>query len=351
MNKKSIAIYWEVLTEYRIPILEKLSEHFDIYVFLTSTNNSNHSKCFKLIPVRSYKALGFTFRFSPLLNSFKYDALIFEANLRRFDLLLLLLTPLRNKIVVWGIGVSGSYEKPFNISDRLQKWRNYFFSRSASLIFYSVYPLAIYLEYGVASSKLFVAHNTVCVPEVLHRRLNLKEKNRFCFVGTLHRQKGLEQLLSIYKFCSDQLPAIDIVGDGVLFEDIREFISDNSLSSKVYLHGRLSIGSGLETVLSRCSLNISPLQAGLSIQTCAAFGVPSIVTRSALTGGEIQDIEFNDCGFFVDNLDELESKLILFAQDQTLLYKKCVSSYNFYWKSRTGNEAVRTIKDAIDNIK
>jgi len=147
------------------------------------------------------------------------------------------------------------------------------------------------------------------------------------------------------------LPDIDIVGDGLLLNDISKFISENNLSGKICLHGRLSIDNGLETILSRCSLNISPLQAGLSIQTCAAFGVPSIVTKSALTGGEVQDIEFNGCGFFVENLVELENKLILFAKDQTLLNEKCISSHNFYWKSRTGSEAVGTIKDAINNIK
>lgn len=85
------------------------------------------------------------------------------------------------------------------------------------------------------------------------------------YVSRLHPGKNHNTLLKAVKLLSTKYSFIrlHIVGDGILHEEINQYIIDNKLSKYVTMHGnRLDV----ETILSKCQLGVFPSEyEGLSI--------------------------------------------------------------------------------------
>ena len=73
----------------------------------------------------------------------------------------------------------------------------------------------------------------------------LKEKSEFryvLYVGRLVKNKGLEELLDVFKKLNEKFPDIKliIIGDGSLYDEILSYIKQNNFEDSIFLKGRLS---------------------------------------------------------------------------------------------------------------
>ncbi len=73
----------------------------------------------------------------------------------------------------------------------------------------------------------------------------LKERSEFryvLYVGRLVKNKGLEELLDVFKKLNEKFPDVKliIIGDGSLYDEILSYIKQNNFEDSIFLKGRLS---------------------------------------------------------------------------------------------------------------
>lgn len=239
----------------------------------------------------------------------------------------------KNKVIFHTIGVSASYEKGF---DQVSKWdriRAFFYRRATALAFYTEYPIEKYASMGFPREMMFVAHNTVAVQPI---KENVK-KNSILFVGTLYRQKGIQNLLEVYKKLNGncKLPVLNIVGGGPDFECIQQWINENDMNQLIHLIGAVYDINEKAKYFAKAFACVSPLQAGLAVQESMGYGVPFVTTRHAITGGEIFDIKNGENGVLMEDISQLSYVIMDIANNPSryeLMGLKAQEFYNQYRK-------------------
>lgn len=280
----------------------------------------------------------------------KFDAVLVLSDLHVLSYWLLGFNSFRKyALTFWGIGVSASYEKKIDEDRSLDKIRFYIMNKADSLVFYSTYPIKRYVEDGgMSQDKLFVANNTVQVNE---RIIIPAVKKYFLFVGTLYKEKKIFDLLEAY-FCAHKnnqdIHNLVIVGEGAERNAIEHWIEANNLSSKITLLGAIYDSEKLKDVFRDALVCVSPGQAGLSVLTSMAYGVPFITTEDAITGGEIFNITNAVNGFlYKESIENLTSVLEFVENNPTKVSEMGVAAQNYYFDNRTINQMVDGLYDSL----
>jgi glycosyltransferase involved in cell wall biosynthesis len=238
-NKKILLIV-NYIPNYRLPVYNLIGKQFKLTIATFSDNvliskNINFTQI-HLTPVHFCGFIFFKEKISSLAKQF--DIVISLSDIRLMDCILLGFRQRNFGLIYWGIGVGASYTKKFDGDGFfLNKLRMYLCNRADALIFYSDYPRFKYINFGSSKEKLFVAHNTVQIEDIIE--LN-EYKKYFIFVGTLYKQKNIYELLNAYllyiKKSINILPLV-IVGDGPEIRKIKDWITDNFLEEFVLLKG------------------------------------------------------------------------------------------------------------------
>ena len=258
-----------------------------------------------------YCAIGpFTWHngFKSIIN--QYDVVVFPPYLRMVRVAIMPLLPHKPKLISWSIGVHASYTRPYDLSrkpdfkDRLsQSIQNH----SDACIFYMPEPIEYWKKYGsIDEEKYFVAHNTVEIAPLTTTELG--PRTFILFVGTLYKQKGVEELIKCYALAKGKvgdLPPLMIIGDGPEKRNIKRLIISLDLEDDVVLEGAIFDEIILKDFFSEAILCISPKQAGLTVLKSFGYGVPFVTRRDAITGGEKSNIKDGVNGYFYDTEEEL----------------------------------------------
>lgn len=343
-----VLILNQTIKHYRIPLYNELSAYFALTIGhsgprIPSEKLKADQKIFKSIEIGPFSIIK--------TNLFKfckgYEVVISESNLRYIDRLFLIVSPFRKfKWIAWGIGVSASYQKKFDTDNKLDWFRHWIFGKADAEIFYSNYPITKLEKIGFSSDRLFVAPNTVHINQ---GELNQKWKNSLLFIGTLYKQKNVYELLRNYQeytyTVSDPIPLV-IIGDGPERNGIKTFIETYEL--KVELVGEITNTEKLRNYFSKAIACISPGQAGLSVLTSFAFGVPFITKEDSITGGERLNIINNENGVLYKEESELYQVLIDIHNNRGKYLRMGQSSFNFYKNNRTIKHMAQGFYKAID---
>jgi glycosyltransferase involved in cell wall biosynthesis len=253
-------------------------------------------------------------------------------------------------MLLWGIGVSASYDNHF---DQNKKWdfARYFFGRFAdALIFYSDYPISKYLSRGFKQERLFVAHNTTAVSQDI---CLTAEKNSFLFVGTLYAEKGLAALLRAYQqaaMSEPDMPVLYIIGDGPEKGNIEKLIRELGLAGKVFLKGAIYDMEALKPYYETALACVSPNQAGLSVLTSMGHGVPFVTEKNAITGGEIFNLRHMATGFIYEGGAGALAKTLSWIVNNKLATNDIGrNARDFYVNNRTPEHMAAALADAIES--
>jgi len=161
---------------------------------------------------------------------------------------------------------------------------------------------------GVPANKIVVKPN--CFYSDIVPSKYADRTSQAVFVGRLSIEKGIKEILTIWKLWGHDAPILRIIGSGPLENFTREFIYKNEMSNKVFLLGNRSSNEALieinkSKILVFPSINFEGFP--LVIREAFYFGTP--VFASSL--GSIQEIiNHNDTGILFDPFD-LEKALEL----------------------------------------
>lgn len=350
--KLKVAFINPILPHYRIPLLNILSNEFDLTFFHFGKENTTHDLLFTQVVLKELK-LGPFFISKVNLNKLlkNFDVVISEGNIRYLDRNILIVNPFRKyRWITWGIGVTASYDKLFGTKSINNLIRLFIFRFAEANIFYSDYPLKLYLEYGYPNESLFVANNTV---QVTHNCLESNDKEFILFVGTLYRQKGISELIDIYFEYTKRTSSpkeLHIIGNGPEFEFILDRIKKYKLERFVFLHGEILDEEILSKFFCKSLACVSPRQAGLSVLSSFGYGVPFITRIDAVTGGEILNIESGINGVLYNSDTDLINIFVDISNNPGKYVEMGKNSYAFYNSKRKIEMMASSIQDSINYV-
>ncbi len=153
---------------------------------------------------------------------------------------------------------------------------------------------------------------------------NLSSK-RMISVGRLSKEKGCEDLIQVFnKFKSfDDEWTLDIVGDGVLRENVEELILKYNLEDRVFMHG-FRDKKYINDLLSKSSIYLMCSYTesfGIVLIEAMSYGIPCVAFDSA--EGALDIITDCENGFLISNrdYDEMALKMKFLASDYDLRRK------------------------------
>ena len=352
-SKKKVLILYNKLFHYRIPIFNILADKYDLtVVYSYKANEKDLAQCnfkTKFIPI--IQIWKFVFHKANISNLVKnFDVVIAYGQSTWLSYSSLSLKKNRKfKLLFWSIGAPASYNRKYGDAGKLYHTFNDFFDHQADgLIFYSEPPIEMHKKRGFSKQKMFVANNTV---KVLKQSINPEIKNTILFIGTLYLEKGLDILLDSYLNAYREninISELNIVGGGEQYNDILEWIEKNNLVEKIHLLGPIYDENTKADIFSKSIACISPLQAGLSVLESMGYGVPYITMEDAITGGEAFNIQNNENGLRLDNVDEFKNVILDISKDKEKYIQLGLNAYNHYWENRKPEDMAKGISDAIE---
>jgi glycosyltransferase involved in cell wall biosynthesis len=255
------------------------------------------------------------------------------------------------KFVLFGIGVSASYDKRYDREKKVGWLLKNVIQRADAAIFYDSYPTIKYSAMGVTPEKMFVAHNTV-VGNMLSI-LPLADRNSILFIGSLYKQKGIHLLLEAYQLLLSQggeLPILNIIGDGPEKESVIRWIDKHQLNDKIFVLGSITEEEAVKPYFSRALCCVSPGQAGLSVQKSFSYGVPFVTSYYPVSGGEFTSIIEGVTGFYYDgSVNDLAVtiKKAIGHPELANIFENCSE---FYQRFRSPKFWVKGFTDALQYV-
>lgn len=348
---KKVLIIYNRIWPYRIPIFNLLSKHYDLTVTYSIDNSFDDEVDFKVKKLPGYKLSRFFIHKDSLDDLCKdFDVVIGYGDIGWLSLMKLLFIKNRKyKIILWGIGVRASYNNNYGEKTKWDKVRYYLMKKTDAILFYSKDPIPIYLKEGFEKEKLHVANNTVLVNPILKE----VDRDTILFIGTLYKQKKIYELLNSYFEAykiSDELPNLEIIGSGDEYQNIANWIKENSLTAKIFLRGKIFDEKILCKYFSAAIACISPGQAGLSVLKSMGYGVPYISKKHAITGGEIFNIENGINGVLYEKDAELKDIIVDISRNRNKYIDMGINAQMFYYNYRKPEDMANGIIKAVEFV-
>lgn len=182
---------------------------------------------------------------------------------------------------------SGRVADACRSSARWRRWVKFWFAGATAVVCQSrAWQECAVEQLGFPPESVSVVRNWTATPELLQigRRREARESGpvRLLFVGWLERNKGVIDLLEACRDLSAQHAfTLDLVGDGTVAGEARDFVARHELSDRIRFRGWLQEDE-VRRALQESDVFVLPSRAeGLpnSMVEAMAAGVPVIVTR------------------------------------------------------------------------
>jgi glycosyltransferase involved in cell wall biosynthesis len=353
-----ILILQDSVSKYNIPIYDILSQNYEITIGYLNINELSQDSSIKIKKFKFLRILNIFLITENIISYCKnFEIVIFPADMHHISFCILPFIPFRNfKVIAWTPGIRTSYKVRFDIS-RKKSFYDFLYGhilrKCDALIFYmneSKHFWNNFLDFN----KIFVAHNTI---DVNNNLLNSKtKKNTILFVGTLYKQKKIFELINAYKdtiVINEKFKyyKLEIIGDGEEFQQIKNIINDNILTSNIILRGKITSDVELAHAFNRAIICVSPDQAGLSVLLSMGYGVPFVTRHNSITGGERLNIINDVNGILYNNEEELRAILLdCFTKPHKFL-NIGKNAYSYYVNNATILHMYQGFVNAIKFVK
>lgn len=346
--KLKIAIIYGSLLHYRIALFNAICERYSLTVFTTELAGPDTGIrfAFEIIPARH---LG-PFRFQPglrqKLRRGRFDVCISFLDVAHIDTLLAIFFPVSSRTFSWGAWLTDSRIANFLRVSAVK--------RCEANLFYCYQHVKDIAACGVPVERLYVAHNTVAVSEIIPP-VSSDERNSILFVGSFNARKGLSRLLRIFAEIMPGLPKqvrLVLVGDGPERSKLKSLIKDLKLGERLWMPGRVNNPDDLIAYYARALVSVSLNQAGLSVLQSMGFGVPFLTLTCAISGGEIYNITDRVNGFVVDDNDTAIAEVFQsLANDPALAARTGAAAQKHYLRYATIENYAQGFFDAIERTR
>lgn len=347
MKDKKVVILQKRIKEYRVHLFDGIGEKYDTTLvgYLDPLIKGDNYSVLKL--KHKYWPISFDYLIDKDLHALLKDAdvVIKSTDFRSINNTLLHMAAPKAKIIMYGIGVSASYNEHYDEVDESKQYLK-MIDKSDAVVFYYDYPKTKYVKQGADPDKLFAANNTVYVPEF---RLIRNPKN-ILFIGELYAQKGVDVLIEQYSLAfqkDNEIPNLLLVGDGAERKKLENLVNEKGLTSKVSFLGKITDNEALKGIFESSYICISPRQAGLSVLKSMAYGVPFVTVENAITGGEIFNIKNKQTGLILKSENEIMDVILDCSKNSETYYEMGLKAREFYFKYRTMKQMVNVFDEAI----
>ena len=175
---------------------------------------------------------------------------------------------------------------------------------------------------GVQKEKLFVARNSLDIPEIVQFRQNTPEHERFriIYLGGVLKEKKPDLLIHAF---AKALPRLDesinltVVGEGPYDAVVRDLVAKLNISGRVEFTGGIYSNSELAPYMNSAWISVTPGYAGLNLLHSLAFGVPILVADNEPHSPEISSLVVGSNGeyFTANSADDLADKLVALSRN------------------------------------
>jgi glycosyltransferase involved in cell wall biosynthesis len=347
-HRLRLAIIYGPLLHYRIALFNALSQRYDLTVFTTDYSGSVTGLRFA-IEVTPAWYLG-PIRFQPglrkKLRQGRFDVCIAFLDVGHLDTVAAIFLPISPRTLCWGVWLTGS-----EIANRV---RLAAVRRCDAALFYCWKHLEDVAERGAAVDKLYVAPNTVAVPET-DLLASVELRDSIVFVGSLTPRKGLDRLVCVFAETVPRLPKwirLVIVGDGPERLKLETMAKDLGVEGRVEMPGRFNDPVELAPYYARALVSVSLSQAGLSVLQSMGHGVPFLTIRDSLSGGETLNIADGVNGFVVDDSNTaISAAFEALAGDPAVSAKMGAAARKHYQRYATIENYAQGFFDAIEGTR
>ena len=352
-SRPKVLILQSLIASYRVPIFNIIAEQFDLTVGYYLKDASKEECKFKKQKLKYNQVGPFVWIKSLRKYCNQFDVVIFPNDLHIPCFCLLPFGYRKYKTITWGIGLRASYTRLYDTTRKhtlLDRVSQLTYSKSDASIFYMKKSKDFWKGTSLDLSKVFVATNTTAVLDI-EQKPSLK--NSLLFVGTLYKEKGLYALLSAYKEAACQvqnIPTLNIIGDGDEAQELKQFVVDNKLTDKVFFHGAIFDEAILSSFFQKALLCISPNQAGLSVAKSMGYGVPFVTYEKSITGGERYHITHGINGILYEKDAELTSVIVDASNNPHKYIEMGVQAKSYYDNNATPQHMAQGAIDAVNFV-
>lgn len=345
---KSILILQNEIMLYRKPVFNGLAQWYKVVVLHSGSPSVRSDDLFSEIITSDFQIGRFHLQKQFLLKKIIHD---YDVVIAMFDLAYpVFLMPLfwrkRPMIILWGHRYSSNW--------LACKFRDWLMRKADRLLMYGVEEYDRIISRGIDPSKLFIAWNTVHVPNY-HNYSNAK-KNSLLFVGRLQPSKRIDTIIKEFARIQDSLSSdtiLNIVGSPAynytgIDNELKRLAKTLGIDQKVIFHDRLDDPYRLAEIFSRAYAYISPGPVGLGVLHSFAYGVPVITLNNERHGPEFYNLEHNYNALICNNLTELSDAMRTVCIDTVLSSKLGNAAYKHYVTKRPLSAMLNGFVKAIE---
>lgn len=205
----------------------------------------------------------------------------------------------KRKTFLWGHGLGRK-----RIGNLLRKMMARF---AAGIIFYSKNGACKFPE--IAGTMKLVAPNTIYFKNVESLKIRKSRERCFVFVGRLQRRKKIHIAIDALKLLdAENSYKLIIIGNGECLDDLIKKAEGLDHHKVEFVNGTYD-EEVLACYIATSIAYISPGDAGLGVLHAAAYGTPSIVSKYAKNGPEIDTFAEDEITLFDGTPENLAKNL------------------------------------------
>ena len=223
--------------------------------------------------------------------------------------------------------------------------------RVDGLIQYSDYEVSRMTAIGISESKIFIAHNTLPIPN--HADGSGAFKDSFLFSGRIRTEKKVDIFIRAFSEVISHIPEtikINIIGSGVEKDRLKVLAEELGVSDRVIFHGEIFDENKLRPFFHRALAYVSPGAVGLSVLHSFAYGLPIVTQCDERHGPEFVNVRNKENSLVYKTYDDLKGILIRLCHDKALSARMGKNAYDLYAEERTFDVMIEGFRNAIENI-
>lgn len=347
-----LARYWSIKSKVTILGSEEtnnLINNYHVKVnFLLSSKTDNSSVVIHQIK-RTISSVAYVFQHLHELKSYDY---IYSVSDFYPDFVPAALIKILNRKTHWIAGYylnapnPFSLASPYNQTGQFLKGLIYFIGQIPTKIIIKLLANTVFIT-SEPDRKLFPHQKTIVIrggvdiSEAATKKI-LPKKYDAVFIGRLHPQKGVIELIDIWKKVVDQLPTakLAVIGNGDLDKKMRQKISIYGLKKNISMLGFLD-GTKKNQIFRQSKIVIHPAiydSGGMAAAEAMAFGLPGVsfdleALKTYYPQGMIKTKCFN-LDEFTQNIIDLLSDKKLYQQYSRQARKLIFEQWNWQKQSQ-----------------
>lgn len=171
-------------------------------------------------------------------------------------------------------------------------------------------------------------------------------------VGSLDGRKRNFELIDIFEDLAQSLPfelSLVFVGDGPLRTQLMEYAATKRHSELIKFFDHIDLlDERLSEIYARSLCSVSVGQAGLSILSSFAHGVPFFTLKDAISGGEIFSIQHKVNGYLSSSRTDLTAALKSYLLSKKSQTEMQANALNYYREEASFESFVSQFQDSIN---